>query len=102
MSSEEIRNALGAWLRKNGVETLIHYPVPLHRQPVFENTKFVRLDLERTEIWAKTVLSLPMYVELQEDEVKYVCEKIYEFFDKGLYQDREWIKRGREWLERFM
>ncbi len=101
LANEEHRNALGAWLLEHGIETLIHYPIPLHKQPVFRNT-VVGTDLSNAELHAKTALSLPLFVELKDDEVKFICEKVYEFFDKALYKDREWIKKGRQWLEKFI
>ena len=103
LPNKDVRNALGAWLYANGIEALIHYPLPLHKQPVFKEVyRKYKFKLPNTEKWADTVLSLPMFVELKEDEVRYICEKIYEFFDKKLQKDKEWVRRGREWLRRYM
>jgi len=101
LRDESTRNTLGAWLESHGIQALIHYPVPLHRQPVFRN--FARdISLPNTERWAKTVLSLPMYPELTNDEVHYISEKIHEFFEKNVHRDKEWTKRGELWLKRYI
>ena len=102
LPSEETRNALGAWLASNSIEAMIHYPVPLHKQPVFIKNHISPTSLESTEKWAKTILSLPMHPGLKNDEVKIVSEKIHEFFEKKLYTQKEWIQRGHEWLRKYM
>jgi len=101
--SEEIRNALGVWLKEQGVQTLVHYPVPVHLQPaIMKYGNYKEGMLPKTELWAKTVLSLPMFPELKDEEVKYVCEKIHEFFYKGIHNERKWIERGRKWIQKLM
>ena len=96
-----IRNALGAWLTSNNIEVLIHYPVPIHQQPAI-NKMNIKFSLKNTEVWAKTVLSLPMHPELKNEEIEYVTNKIREFFEKKIYDDETWIARGEEWLKRSM
>jgi len=39
-------------------------------------------EFPRSELLSKTVLSLPMYPELQEEEIVYICENIHSFFDQ--------------------
>ena len=99
--NEKARNALAAWLKEKKVETLIHYPVPLHKQPVFKNIAKNAV-LPKSEIWAKTVLSIPMHPDLTNDDVHYVSERIHEFFNEKLYENKEWIKRGTLWLKKYM
>lgn len=101
LKDENMRNTLGAWLENHGIQALIHYPIPLHRQPVFHNFT-QNTSLPNTERWAETVLSIPMFPELKNDEVRYVSEKIHEFFDKMVYEDKEWAKRGELWLKKYM
>lgn len=61
-----IRDALQAHLRIADIETLIHYPVPIHRQPVYANHPWPRLPV--TETLAATVLSLPIHPGLAEPQ----------------------------------
>jgi dTDP-4-amino-4,6-dideoxygalactose transaminase len=97
------RNLLGAWLEKNEIETAIHYPIPLHLQPVFAQFGYKEGDLPITEEWAKSILSIPMFVGMTEDQVKYVGEKIYEFFDKKVYENNKELKVcAQAWIEHLM
>lgn len=59
-----------------GVNTLIHYPVPVHRQEAFAD--FSGICLPNTEIYSNQILSLPMFPELTESEITYVSHKIIE------------------------
>lgn len=74
----EKRNELFEFLKKNDIETLIKDPVPNHKQKAMSSTNF---NLPYTEKLADKVISLPMYPELTNEEVKYVIDKIKEFYD---------------------
>ena len=63
-------------LAKSGIETLIHYPVPIHLQECYKNLGFKRGDFPESEKLAREILSLPLYAELEDEEIKYICEKI--------------------------
>ncbi len=76
------RDELQAFLKENGVSTMIYYPKPLHLQPVFEKLGFTEGDLPETEKACNEVLSLPMYPELKKEEQEYVVQKIAEFLKK--------------------
>lgn len=76
----ERRDELQAYLKENGVETMIYYPLPLHIQPVFESLGYKNGDYPKAEKAANEALSLPMFPELKEEQQKYVVEKIAEFF----------------------
>lgn len=54
-----LRDALQKHLRTAGIETLIHYPVPIHRQPAYANMRWPSFPISET--YAATVLSLPLY-----------------------------------------
>jgi dTDP-4-amino-4,6-dideoxygalactose transaminase len=72
------RDELKTQLAASGIGTQIHYPLPVHLQPAYEGL-VIRLDwLRRTEEAAKTVLSLPMYPELKEEQVQFVGKAIVE------------------------
>ena len=101
LRNKAVRNTLGAWLENKGVQAMIHYPVPLHRQPALE--KFSRgLSLPNTELWANTIISLPMFPELKNNEVHYISEAIHDFFNKEIYKDKNWIRSGEQWLAKYM
>ncbi len=76
------RDELARWLRERGVETGIHYPVPVHRQPAWSYPSDTP-DLPETEAWARETLSLPMYPELTREQVARVGQAIRDFFGRS-------------------
>jgi len=67
------RDALQARLRERGIGTLIHYPVPVHRQPAYAGRLPFAGELPHTEAAAAEILSLPMFAELSDDQVRAVA-----------------------------
>jgi len=76
------RDELQNFLKTQGVPSAVHYPVPTHLQPAFQDKKYPKGSLPIAESVAERVLSLPMHTELTEAEVTFVCEKIIEFIGK--------------------
>ena len=77
------RDELKDWLGKNGIQCGIHYPIPIHLQPVYRKLYgYGEGDFPNSEMLSKTVLSLPMFPQLTNDEIDYICEKISEFYYK--------------------
>jgi len=73
------RDELALYLREKGVETLIKDPIPLHHHPALGLSHF---HLPYTEKLAKEVISLPMYPELTNEQVKYTIDSIRNFYKK--------------------
>jgi dTDP-4-amino-4,6-dideoxygalactose transaminase len=73
------RNALQASLKEKGIETLIHYPIPIHLQKAFKELGCRRGDLPLTEQCSRGVLSLPFFPEMTESEVEEVATQIKTF-----------------------
>lgn len=63
-------------LTRSGIGCGIHYPVPVHLMPAYEHLGCARGSLPVTERAAEEVLSLPMFPELAEDEVRSVCRAV--------------------------
>lgn len=62
-------------LKKEGIFLGIHYPVPCHKQKViFDRFGFISLPV--TERLSKEIISLPIYPELSDEDVKMICEKL--------------------------
>ena len=76
------RDALKAHLETQKIFPLVHYPVPIHRQPAYQDTLGKRA-LPVTEQAAAEILSLPMYPELRDSEVTQVIEAIQTFHKTG-------------------
>lgn len=74
------RDALQAHLRQNGIETLIHYPIPPHLQPAYQDLSLPPGSLPVTERIHRKVLSLPIGPHLSEAQVRRVCEAIRSFY----------------------
>lgn len=67
------REATQATLESKGIGTLIHYPLPIHRQPAYEQLGHGPVPLANSEALCDQVLSLPMYPELEDAEVEAVA-----------------------------
>jgi dTDP-4-amino-4,6-dideoxygalactose transaminase len=76
----ERRDELREYLQQKGVGTEIYYPLPLHLQPCFAYLGYKEGDFPVSERVAKTSLALPIYPELQRDDLEYVAGQISEFF----------------------
>jgi dTDP-4-amino-4,6-dideoxygalactose transaminase len=73
------RDELRAWLQEHGVGTGIHYPVPIHLQRAYSDLGYQRGDLPVTERVADEILSLPMFPELQREQIAYVADAVRAF-----------------------
>lgn len=78
----ENRDELQQYLKDQGVQTMIYYPLPLHVQPVFKDLGYKEGDLPLSEKAANEALSLPMFPELKTEQQEYVVAKIAEFYGK--------------------
>jgi dTDP-4-amino-4,6-dideoxygalactose transaminase len=76
----ERRDGLEAYLKKKGIGTSIYYPVPLHLQKCFKYLCHKKGDFPVAERLCEKVLALPMFPEITEGEVGYVCESIGAFY----------------------
>ncbi len=63
-------------LSKVGIETKIHYPIPLHLQECAKSLGYKEGDIPNTELFAKSMISLPIFPLLKNDEVDYVIENL--------------------------
>jgi len=75
----EKRDELMNYLKKKGIETLVSWAIPNHRQKALTNLH--EFNLPKTEKISKEVLSLPMYPELKKEEILYVVKCIKSFYE---------------------
>ena len=75
------REKLMEHLKKNGIDTGIHYPVPLHLQKAYKSLGYKTGDLEVSEKVAKEIISLPIYPLMKKHEAEKVVTNIKEFFN---------------------
>lgn len=78
VEDKQIRDELMKYLEKQGIQTLIHYPIPNHLQKAFLQSRPVHLPI--TEQLTGRILSLPMNTAISEDEIQIVIKAIHDFF----------------------
>ncbi|MFH1072264.1 MAG: DegT/DnrJ/EryC1/StrS family aminotransferase [Nanoarchaeota archaeon] len=76
------RDELMKFLAGKGIQCGIHYPIPLHLQPAYRYLKYRKGDFPVAEKACDEILSIPMYPELSEEQVRYVVGSVEEFFGK--------------------
>ncbi len=75
------RQKLMEHLQTKGVSCAIYYPVPLHMQKAYIDPRYKRGDFPVTENLSKTVISLPIHTEFDEESLKYVTDAVLEFVE---------------------
>lgn len=73
------RNELQEYLREHGIPSMIYYPVPLHKQPVYADSE---TSLPEAELASQQVLSLPMHTELTGNQLKHITDTITSYFSR--------------------
>jgi dTDP-4-amino-4,6-dideoxygalactose transaminase len=70
------RDAVRTKLGEAGVDTGVHYPVPIHLQPAYAHLGYKRGDLPVAERLAGRILSLPLFPEITPEQIDYVAEQL--------------------------
>lgn len=73
------RNELQKYLKDKGIDTLIHYPLPMHLQQAYEDLGFEKGSFPIAEKISNEVLSLPIWYGMEDDEIDYVIEVVNSF-----------------------
>lgn len=73
------RDKFQKYLEGNEIETISHYPVPPHLSKAYEYLGYKKGDFPITEKYASTVLSLPLFVGMTDEEIDYVIKKINQY-----------------------
>lgn len=76
------RNALHDYLAARKVPSMIYYPVPAHRQKMFEAFGAASLDLTITDWLTERVISLPMHTELDEEQLHFITSEVLNFCNR--------------------
>lgn len=75
------RNLLQKYLKKKGIETAIHYPIPIHMQPAFKKLNYKVNKLPKTERQSKKIITLPIHQYLKNSDIKKICKEINNFYE---------------------
>ena len=81
LTNNKIRNDLQKFLTKKGIMTKIFFE-PIHLSNFYKKLGYKNKKLTNTEKISNTVLSLPIFPDLKEEEIRYICNSIKEFFEK--------------------
>ena len=76
------RESLMDYLKEQGIDTGLHYPLPLHLQQAYKYLGYREGDFPIAEKCCKEILSLPMFPEMADDQIRYVCQNIKAFYSK--------------------
>ena len=77
------RNRLNQFLAQHNIPSMIYYPVPAHRQKMFDAFGGSNYHLEITDWLTERVISLPMHTELDEQQLEFITSKVLEFTGKA-------------------
>ena len=75
------RDALVQHLQQNDIPCGVYYPIPLHLQKAYVDTRYKEEDFTVTNQLIDEVISLPMHSELDEDQIQFICKTIEAFLD---------------------
>ncbi len=76
------RLKLQEFLQSKDIPAMIYYPVALHMQKAYLDPRYKEGDFPTTEMLCKSVISLPMHTELDEEQLKYITDSVLEFVNK--------------------
>lgn len=79
LESKDKRNQLMEYLKANGIQSGLHYPIPTHLQSAYSGLGYKEGDFPITEQCADKLLSLPIYAEMSDEVIDYVVQKVIEF-----------------------
>ncbi len=72
----EKRDSLVQHLNENGVPCGVYYPIPLHRQKAYVDSRYDETDFPVTNQLVKEVISLPMHTELEDEQIGFIAELV--------------------------
>ena len=73
------RDALAQHLNENGIPCGVYYPIPLHAQKAYQDSRYNEADFEVTNQLVKEVISLPMHTELDDEQIAFITNKVIDF-----------------------
>ena len=76
------RNALMEHLLAKGIPCAIYYPIPLHSQKAYVDSRYKEEDFPVTNQLVKEVISLPMHTELDDEQIKFITDSVFEFLNR--------------------
>ena len=75
------RDQLMEHLQNKGIPCAIYYPIPLHSQKAYVDSRYKEEDFPVTNQLVKEVISLPMHTELDDEQIEFITNSVLEFFE---------------------
>ncbi len=75
------RDEMKRYLESENIPSMIYYPVPVHLQKAYKKLGFTEGDFPVAEQLSKTVISLPMHTELNQEQLSYITTKVNEYLN---------------------
>lgn len=82
--SASLRNGLNEYLAEHKIPSMIYYPVPGHRQKMFEQFNTATVPMPVTDWLTERVISLPIHTELEEEQLHFITGKVLEYFNNKI------------------
>ncbi len=76
------RDALAKHLNEQKIPCGVYYPIPLHLQKAYIDTRYIEDDFKITNQLVKSVISLPMHTELDEEQIEYITSTVIKFINE--------------------
>lgn len=73
------RDTLLTHLQEKGIPCAIYYPIPLHKQKAYADTRYKEVDFLVTNMFADQVIALPMHTELKDDQIEFITSTVLNF-----------------------
>lgn len=73
------RDALVKYLNNNGIPCGVYYPIPLHAQKAYKDSRYNEADFTVTNQLVKQVISLPMHTELDDEQINFITKTVKDF-----------------------
>ncbi len=78
-----LRNALVEFLKENGIDAGVHYPIALPNLQAYKYLNHNPSDFPKSTLFSQQLVSLPIFAELTQTEVEYICSQIKKFFHRS-------------------
>jgi UDP-2-acetamido-2-deoxy-ribo-hexuluronate aminotransferase len=76
------RDALAQHLNENEIPCGVYYPIPLHKQKAYKDSRYNEEDFTVTNQLVEEVISLPMHTELDDEQIDFITTKVIDFMNK--------------------
>jgi UDP-2-acetamido-2-deoxy-ribo-hexuluronate aminotransferase len=77
------RDALASHLNEKGIPCGVYYPIPLHLQKAYKDSRYKEEDFEVTNQLVKEVISMPMHTELDDEQIEFISQIVINFIDNN-------------------